>query len=132
MTITLPHRVHHAKAERGSRNAEFNSRATYQRRRFAREPRRPPPIRDDPWRDTDGDHVRGPAEPRDAERDSGSRTTCAERDDDRVGRRVELRAELECREEVADHRMRIRAASGNPVRRPTSELTRRPPRSQRG
>ncbi len=130
MTITLPHRVDHAKAERGSRHAEFNSRATDKRRGFPRESQRPPPIRDDPRRDTDPDDVRRPAKPRDAKRDPGRRTTGAERDNDRVGRRVDLRSELECREEVADHRTRIRAASGNPVRRLSSELVRGAPRSE--
>src|SRR5258705_9149975 len=130
MTITLPHRVDHAKAERGSRHAEFNSGTTDQRRRFARESQRPPPIRDDARRHAHGDDLGGPAEPRDAERDSGSRSTGAQRDDDCIGRRVEQRAELERREKVAGHGTTIRAAPANPVRRLSSEMMRRPPRSQ--
>src|SRR6267143_38326 len=71
MAITLPHCTDHSDANGRSRNVELDPGRPYQRRGFARESQRTPPIRDDPRRDSHRDDFRGPAEPRDAEGDPG-------------------------------------------------------------
>src|SRR5216117_223058 len=73
-----------------------------------------PPIGDGRWSHARGNKGGGPTEPRDAQRDARCRAARAERHDDGVGWRVELRAELERRKQVPEHRARIRAASRNP------------------
>src|SRR5881394_102901 len=119
MTVAPPHRIYNANAKRRSRNAELKTGPAYQSRGLARESQRAPPIGDEPGRDTDRYDLRGPAEPREAEGDSGRRSAGPQWEDDRVGRRVELRPKLERRKEVADHRSGVGTASGNPMRRPS-------------
>src|SRR5438445_12234453 len=111
MAITLPHRIDHPDAHRRSRNTEVDPRPPYQRRRFARESQRAPPVGDEPGRHTNPDDLRRPTEPRDAEGDARCRASRTERHDDRVGWCVELPTELEPREELADDRTRAGAPS---------------------
>src|SRR5258706_8591249 len=130
MTIALPHRVHNAHTNRVSRNTELDPGATYQRRSFARQPHRAPPIGDDARSDTHRNDLGGPAEPRQAQRDAGRGAAGPKRYDDCVGWRVELRVELERRKEVADHRSGIRAATRNPPRLSAPKIPRSSPRAQ--
>src|SRR2546422_693150 len=104
MAIPLPHCIDHSDANRRSRNVELDPGPTYHRRCFARESQRAPPIRDHPGCDAHRDDFRGPAEPLNAQSDAGCCSTSTQWDDNRIGRRVELRAKLERREEVSDHR----------------------------
>src|SRR5882762_2116532 len=82
MAITLPHCTDHSDANRRSRNVELDPGLTHERRGFARESQRAPPIGDEPRRDTHRDDLRGPAVPRDAEGDPGGRSASAQRHDD--------------------------------------------------
>src|SRR6266481_5755593 len=86
VTIALPHRVHDANASLRARTTELDAGTAYQRHGFAAESQRGPPIGTEPRRDAYRDDVGGPPEPRDAEGDAGGRSTCAQRNDDRVGR----------------------------------------------
>src|SRR5712664_1336916 len=128
MAITLSHRIHDA--NRDTRNSELDPSPTYHRRCVARESQRAPPIGDDRRRDTHRDDFRRPAEPGDAEGDAGRCATGTQRDDDRVGRRVELRAKLERREQVSDHRPWIGAATRDPGWRAWSKVMCRSPRAK--
>src|SRR5216110_3368553 len=130
LAIALPHRMHDANANRRSRYTELDTSAPYQRSGVARESQRAPPVGDDARSHAHGDDVGGPAEPPDAQRDAGCGAPGPEGHDDCVGWRVELRAELERRKEVADHRAGIRAASRNPPRLSAAEATRSLPRAQ--
>src|SRR5712691_13382745 len=116
MAITLPHCIDHSDAHRRSRNVELDPGLTYERGGFARESQRAPPIGDDRRCDAHRDDFRGPAEPLNSQSDAGRCSTGTQRHDDRIGRRVELRAKLERREEVSDHRPWIGAAASDPMR----------------
>src|SRR5947209_7962206 len=87
--VALSHRVDDAQADRRSRSTELYTLAPHQRGRVAREPQCAPAIRDDGGRDTHRDDFRGPAEPRDPERNAGRRAAGTQRHDDDVGRRIE-------------------------------------------
>src|SRR5213594_522587 len=90
MPVALPQPVNDVE---GARSGERYAATCEQAPRGAREPRRPPAVGDHPRCYTNPHDSRGPTERADGEGEARGRTAGAERQDDRIGRRVDLGGE---------------------------------------